>query len=148
MRREKKSIKEVRGERKMNKKIINHMPLGFVPCQNCKDIVQCCKSLTHLKHLIKLHFWCLVCQMCYITAFSTDTISAVNALTVYNVAVYYYFINFFSLISLSSHSFTLISLSLPYPSLFNVKKKMKTNHQHHHCNPAPPTSATKTHFNG
>ena len=36
------------------------MPFSFVPCQNCNGTVQCCKSLTHLTHLIKLRFyvWC------------------------------------------------------------------------------------------
>ena len=55
------------------------------------------------------------------------------------------------------HGFTLISLSLPYPNLFNVKKKIKTqsptttNTTQPLLAPpqlAPPTSTTTTHFNG
>ena len=36
------------------------MPFSSVPCQNCNGTVQCCKSLTHLTHLIMLSFcvWC------------------------------------------------------------------------------------------
>ena len=64
----------------MNKKIINHIPFFVRTVPNCEGIVQCCKNLTHLTHLIKLHFWCLVCQMCHIIVFSTDTTSVVDAL--------------------------------------------------------------------
>ena len=42
------------------------MQLLSIPCQNCKGIVACCKSLTHLTHMIKGRFWCLMCQMCQI----------------------------------------------------------------------------------
>ena len=47
------------------------MPFSSVPCQNCNSTIQCCKNLTHLTHLIKLHFWCLV--------FGTFKSSAVDA---------------------------------------------------------------------
>ena len=57
------------------------MPFLSVPWQNCNVTVQCCKSLTYLTPLIKLRFLCLVCQMCHIIAFSTNTTSAVDALT-------------------------------------------------------------------
>ena len=55
------------------------MPFSSVSCQNCNSTIQCCKNLTHLTHLIKLRFWCLVCQMPNIIAFDTFRSSAVDA---------------------------------------------------------------------
>ena len=64
------------------------MSFSSVPCQNCNDTVQYCKSLTHLTHLIKLCFWYLVCQMCHIIAFDTFKSSVVDALICF-ITIYY-----------------------------------------------------------
>ena len=53
------------------------MPFGVRIVPNCEGTVQCCKNLTHLTHLIKLRFWCLVC---HIITFSTYATAAMDAL--------------------------------------------------------------------
>ena len=81
MREKRNEYSEERVERKENKKILNRYTISIHTVSKLKGIVACCKNLTHLTHLIKLHFLCLVCQMPNIIAFSTNTTSAVDALT-------------------------------------------------------------------
>ena len=63
------------------KKILNRYTISIRTMSKLKGTVACCKNLTHLTHLIKLRFLCLVCQMPNIIAFSTNMTSAVDALT-------------------------------------------------------------------
>ena len=81
MREKRNEYSEERVERKENKKLLNRYTISIRTMSKLKGTVTCCKNLTHLTHLIKLHFLCLVCQMPNIIAFSKNTTSAVNALT-------------------------------------------------------------------
>ena len=81
MREKRNEYSEERVERKENKKLLNRYTISIRTVSKLKGTVACCKNLTHLTHLIKLSFLCLVCQMPNIIAFSKNTTSAVNALT-------------------------------------------------------------------
>ena len=81
MREKRNEYSEERVERKKNKKILNRYTISIRTMSKLKGTVTCCKNLTHLTHLIKLRFLCLVCQMPNIIAFSTNMTFAVDALS-------------------------------------------------------------------
>ena len=79
MREKRNEYSEERVERKENKKILNRYTISIRTVSKLKGTVTCCKNLTHLTHLIKLRFLCLVCQMSNIIAFDTFKSSTVDA---------------------------------------------------------------------